>query len=330
MVLNKAMLIIILVTAIIAFSLGFIIDSSLNKKANHDAILIRQGPQNKYQYINPLLMVDANVKKKLGEFKDIETKINSVISEEHQKGNIDSVSVFFNDLNDGRWMDINESEKYNPASMMKIPVMIAIFKAAETNRMNLKQQIYYTGGDNINAMEYFKPTKSIKAGKTYTVDELLFYTIAYSDNNAVQLLLQTMDSKNFLEVYTDLGVSIPQKADDDYMTVKQYASFFRVLYNASYISRDYSEKALKYLTEPDFTIGLTAGVPANVKVAQKFGERTIFAPDGKVLERELHDCGIVYKPGHPYLLCVMTKGKDFIKMAQSIKSVSQETYDFLK
>jgi hypothetical protein len=104
------------------------------------------------------------------------------------------------------------------------------------------------------------------------------------------------------------------------MSVKDYASFFRILYNASYLSKDSSQKALSLLSEVDFTDGLRGGVPKDVPVANKFGERQVGTT------QQLHDCGIVYLTDHPYLLCIMSRGSDFDELASSIKTVSHLVY----
>jgi beta-lactamase class A len=100
-----------------------------------------------------------------------------------------------------------------------------------------------------------------------------------------------------------------------------YASFFRILYNSTYIDRSASEEVLSMLTEASFQDGLVAGVPAGTTVAHKFGSRQ--TRDGK---DQLHDCGIVYATGKPYILCIMTQGKDFTKLAAFIKDVSARVY----
>ena len=72
-----------------------------------------------------------------------------------------------------------------------------------------------------------------------------------------------------------------------------------------------SEKALGLLQKSEFHKGLVAGVPSGTIVAHKFGER-----DGLTIgEKQLHDCGIIYYPGNPYLLCVMTRGDNFDELA---------------
>ena len=106
------------------------------------------------------------------------------------------------------------------------------------------------------------------------------------------------------------------------LTVQEYSRFFRVLFNASYLNSQLSEKALGYLAETDFKDGLLLAVPSLVQVAHKFGEYS----DGEEYSKQLHECGIVYYPDHPYLLCIMTKGSSFEDTDKTISDISKTVF----
>lgn len=89
------------------------------------------------------------------------------------------------------------------------------------------------------------------------------------------------------------------------MSPKEYSTYFRVLYNATFLGRPLSEYALELLSRGDFEGGIRRRLPGDVVVASKFGFRDDRTRGGQ--ETTLHDCGIVYQPGTPYVLCVMTR-----------------------
>ncbi len=282
---------------------------------------VRQGG---YELINPLLFYDVSNTAELAQYEPLKKELAEFINSKISKGQITKASVYF------RGIIINPSEKYDPASLMKVPTMIAILKYAESHPEILSRQVFYDGLADYNAAESIKPLKQIQPGNSYTIDQLLLYMIAYSDNNAAQVLLHQLKLADFYKVFTDLGLEIPPKTFDinnfDYMDVKSYASFFRVLYNATYLSRDMSEKAFKLLSYSDFPQGIEAGLPADIEAAQKFGEATIADQRGKVIAQELHDCGFVYASPRPYLLCVMTSGSNFTELETTISGISSIVY----
>jgi len=162
-------------------------------------------------------------------------------------------------------------------------------------------------------------------GKAYTVDELLYRMIAYSDNNADFLLFHRLPEDRLLAVYKDLNVDYDPGNKADNMSVSSYASFFRVLFNASYLNNDMSEKALKILSFPEFNGGLIAAIPPDVKVASKFGERVFVKQNAEIIQ--LHNVGVIYYPGRPFLLGVMTRGTNFGTQADVIRDITRLVYN---
>ncbi|MGE5425974.1 MAG: serine hydrolase [Bacillota bacterium] len=277
--------------------------------------------QSGYRHISPLLgCADFRGGAVLSSLQE---KIEAVIKSKKASGDISHASIYIRDLNNGPWLGINENEMFTPASLLKVPLMIAYLKEAETDPSIFDKEIMVKG-DATLLSQNIMPQRSVETGKTYRLEDLLQYMIIYSDNLAANTLLENIETDKLNKVYKDLGLTEPSvEKTENFMMVRDYASFFRILYNASYLNREMSEKALDILTKSQFSLGLTAGVPSQVDVAHKFGERVLF--DAK----QLHDCGIVYKPGRPYLICVMTRGKDFTKMSTFIKDISAAAYQGL-
>lgn len=271
---------------------------------------------------NPLLQCDLGseylAQNSIRPFRTvIETRINTLKSE----GKATHVSYYFRDLNNGSWFGLNEKESFSPASLLKVPLLIHLLARAEQEPDILNMQIEYGGGD-ANASQFIIPENPIEVGKVYTVRELLEHMIIESDNNAALLLAEFAGPDKFQTIFTDLGLSLPPTVNSTgSMSVRDYASFFRVLFNASYISQPSSESALTLLSQSKFKNGIVAGVPSETLVAHKFGERELQN------QKQLHDCGIVYAGKSPYLLCIMTRGNDFPTLAKVIAELSKTTYE---
>ena len=280
----------------------------------------RQIRQGGYSFINPLLECDIGEKTLSTQLTSFKYKVEKAISDLESSGSMSDMSLYFRDLNNGVGFGINEKEAFSPASLLKLPVMIAYLKASESDPSILKKKLTYNEPDR-NIGETIKPENHLKPGNQYLVEELVERMVVGSDNNAMALLVGNMPLTTQDKVYRDLGITIPGvRGLDDYMSVTENAAFFRVLYNASYLSKDSSEKALKLLAKVDFDKGIRAGVPKDIPVSNKFGERTM---NGK---QQLHDCGIVYYNDHPYLLCVMSRGSNFDSLAKSISTISSLVY----
>lgn len=327
--------------AVIFFSIGIV----LQERAPHllfddsadAAPVFRQVRQSeyapqRYSYINPLLACESAERREASQLEPVKKTVEGIVADALRTKDAAAVSVYF-DQRDGNWIGVNTGEKYFPASLLKVPLMMAIYKKAETEPAFLSKKIRYGGHDegDFNAMEYFAPTDTIRVGQTYTIGELTERMIVHSDNNTLPFLVNQLTNQEIEDVLNDLGVQIvfgTQEQRSDFVTVKTYANFFRTLYNGSYLNRAMSERALEVLSKAEFRSGLTGPVPPHIAVAYKFGERGVNADRGDTpSERELHDCGIVYYPGHPYLLCVMTKGADFERLSAVIREISSRVYE---
>jgi len=278
-----------------------------------------------YQFTNPLLVCEGAAET-IGdiEIRSFQHKIESLVAELKAAGRASQVSVYFRDMNNGPWFGVEVDAKFSPASLLKVPLMIALLRQAEQQPRFLLKQFTYDGQHDLNTFEVYKSEQRIEPGRSYSVDDLIFRMIAYSDNNPVGILAKAVDPAVLEMTYRDLNVPFPIKAFTDTLTVRSYASFFRILFNSSYLDRKMSEKALGYLNGSEFKDGIMAGLPQGLPLAHKFGETILGAKGGT---RQLHDCGIVYYPVNPYLLCIMSKGDDFGKLSTTIRDISAMVYN---
>jgi hypothetical protein len=47
-------------------------------------------------------------------------------------------------------------------------------------------------------------------------------------------------------------------------------------------------------------------------------------------QKQLHDCGIVYFPNHPYIVCLMTRGYDWNVLEKTLKDISKIIFDAMR
>lgn len=278
-----------------------------------------------YQFVNPdVACGESDVIRKTGYAEMRGTLLEQIRSAE--KSGVERVSVYFRDLERGPVMGINELDAFAPASLLKLPLAFVFLSAAEDQPALLQQKITFSGTTS-RALQRIEPLESAEQGNEYTVDELLRMMIAFSDNASYEILegfLGNAPQRMLLrlETFQELGLIDPKDRVESTITVRGYSSLFRILYNASYLSVDNSDKMLAWLVASEYTDGIVRGVPAGTIVAHKFGERS--HDDGA---NELHDCGIIYYPDNPYLLCIMTRGTDWDAQTRLIEEISRTVYE---
>lgn len=298
--------------------------------AGRPAIEGESAPREEYEiragghgYTNPLLECEVAGERHYRAIRPFGRRLDELVNSLEREGRAEPIAVYFRDLNNGPWIGRDEKRRFVPASLAKIPVVIAALLQAEADPGFAARTLVYEGPVAERQPGFLNPESNLEQGRGYSVDELIQRIAHYSDNAAAEVLAGALPGGLLERVHADLGVD-PKRfaAGDRALSPREYGAFFRVLYNASYLNRRDSERVLQYLDQSTFELGLVAGVPLGIAVAHKFGVWEEPAPDSPA-PLQLHDCGIVYHPQRPYLLCVMTAGKNYVRMSTAIAEISR-------
>ncbi len=330
---QKQIKIILIISGILLVTVIYLLIRLNNEKKSKNFFSTREQNGN-YVFTNPLL-----------DFELPQEYSNSIVSGEvvrnfveklKEEKEIGFISVYFRDLNNGPWIGVNEKEYFSPASLLKTPIFIAFLKWAQDDPRVLKSIVKVAPGDfkeNIN--QNIETKNGAILGQEYTLFEIAVKMIQESDNVSANIIYKNIPNKYIQDVFSSIGVNLVTDTQDSLIRVKDIAAFFRVLFNSSYLDREFSEQALAILSSTSYQNGIVAGVPVGISVAHKFGERTasgLLLNKGLIEESEtqLHDCGIVYFPKKPYILCIMTRGEDLEQQQLAISEISKFFYEHVK
>lgn len=273
--------------------------------------------------INPLLACRPPEDVQFYPQDRVESHIRTLIEELKTRHQLQEMSLIFRDLNNGPSFSINPHSKYSGASLLKVPIMIGYLRKAEEKPDILLEKIKYDPAthDANSHVQLVQPPAPLLPGEEYTVDELMARMITQSDNSATIMLGLQHPEADVIPTLQAMGVTLSFVNEDAYISVRDYASIFRILFNSTFLTRKWSNASLRLLSQSHFKDGLAAGVPKDVMVAHKFGERSLDATT-----QQFHDCGIIYKPKQPYLLCVMSRGSNLQNLIKSVAEVSGAVY----
>lgn len=231
------------------------------------------------------------------------------------------IGFYFEYLPSGISIGVNDQEEVRLVSLAKVPTIMAVYR--QINLENLKpEQILKVSREDINkdSGDLWKRGEGVQI----TLEEAINLTLTESDNTAHNLLLRLIQPEDINAVYDSLDIQVRQEDGFPVVTPKSYSSILRSLYLSSYLSQQYSNEILELLTQTKFKDKLTAGVPSSIKVAHKVG-----VLEGKDASLSLFlDCGIIYVPNRPYLLCMFVNGSDEEAQVR-MKSVSQTIYEYV-
>ena len=230
-------------------------------------------------------------------------------------------SIFVWDYDTGKYTDIDASTPYAAASIIKIPVLINLFKSIEANQLTIYDEMTLT--------PYYKAegsgdlqTKSL--GSKYTIDELARDMITKSDNSATNMLMSSIggmpDVNSGIREWglknTYINNWLPDIAGTNYTTARDLATMLYNLDNPGFLNINSREYIVDYMSHVENNRLIQAGLGQGALFIHKTGD----------IGKMLGDAGIVFTPtGKKYIIIILANrpynsplGKDFIQKASKI------------
>ena len=247
------------------------------------------------------------------------------------------VAVAFRTL-DGRTELLLDPDKvFHAASTMKVPVMIELFRQAQSGQLSLDDSLPIRNefhsivdgspyqldvSDDSDADVYHA------IGKSLSLRALCEAMITVSSNFAANLLIERLGVENIRQTVTRLGadgMQVLRGVEDDKAFQKGLnntttARGLMILLDAIAKGQAVDQKAdaemLSILERQHFNNAIPAGVPKGTVVAHKTGNIT----------KIHHDAAVVFGP-RPYVLVVLVRGlADEGHSAELIASISREVW----
>lgn len=239
--------------------------------------------------------------------------------------------IVVKDLRTGWKVSFNEDQSFPSASLVKIPIMAASFKAAQEGRINLDDSMILKGSYKVPGSGILK---NVPAGTSIKVSRLMELMVTDSDNTAANMLIDLLGFNYINDYSRQLGLeetNLSRKMMDfrhrrmgveNYTTPEDMAYILEKIYRKQLLSDGASQECLNLLICQRYNDRLPAKLPVGTKVAHKTG-----------LERNVcHDVGIIFAQKGDLIVCVLTKhlstsrqSKEFIaKVALSAYNYSQK------
>lgn len=228
-------------------------------------------------------------------------------------------SFYFEYLPSGTSIRVGADNELIAASLIKVPLCMNLYKAAELGKVNLDQSVTITGSELDNA---YGDLWQKGAGTRITLREAARLALAESDNTAAHAIFDTIHTllTSDQESLNQLDVDQNMQSGEAVIDAKSYSSVLKGLYLSSYLQPKDSEEILQYLTESTAKNRLVADLPTNIRVAHKIGVYNAAWSES--------DCGIVYEPKRPYVICAMV-GLPEEQADQFIADISKQVYDYV-
>ncbi|MCL6437104.1 MAG: class A beta-lactamase-related serine hydrolase [Rubrobacteraceae bacterium] len=211
------------------------------------------------------------------------------------------------DLENGSGYGIRPDEPFFSASVIKVAVMVAVFRRMDEGRLSYGEELAITREDKAPGAGGLRWEP---VGTKLPVRDYLWLMITRSDNVATNVLTRAVGGRGYVNrVARSLGARhtvLYQKLSDNRAAVpaldnrttpRDMATILAEIYEGRAASRESCRRMIQLLRHNDMEWWMEAGVPPSVKVANK----------GGWLDSTFNDAGIVLYRKHPYVLAEFTK-----------------------
>lgn len=230
-------------------------------------------------------------------------------------------AVYVWDFETGRTVNINASSQFPVASIIKIPVLLELFRSIEQGQLNLRERMILT--------EYYRSGGSgglqfSQGGRAHSIDNLARVMIEDSDNTATNMLMSKVGGmvdinravRHWGLKQTYVSNWLPDLGGTNVSTAKDIATMLYNVDNAQFLSLKSRERIVDYMNHVKNNRLIQAGLPSDAIFMHKTGD----------IGTMLGDAGIVWSSnGKKYIVVILAKrpfnspqGKDFIVKASSI------------
>ena len=221
-----------------------------------------------------------------------------------------------------RYADINADNIYSAASIIKVPVLIQLFRSIEKGQLSLD--------DKMTLTDYYRAEGSgglqYKAENSqWSIDNLARIMITDSDNSATNMIMAKLGSMTDINdairqwglKNTYIQTWLPDMNGNNYTTARDMATMlYNLDNNDKFLNINSREKIFDYMGHVHNSRLIKAGLGSGALFMHKTGD----------IGKMLGDAGIVFAPnGTKYIVVILAnrphnsaQGKDFIVKASEV------------
>ena len=240
-------------------------------------------------------------------FKNLKKDLNEMI--DTYEG---SWSIYVKDLKSGISLTINDQPQ-DSASLIKLYIAGAVLEKIQHQELEETETIDLLLSDMISLSD------------NEAANELVRYlSDSHEHQDGMEKVNEFIEEHDFTDTwqYNGLEDSNLWYGDEVNVTsVKDCGRFLEEIYDGDMVSHLASRQLEGYLLDQEITWKIPAGIPSEIKTANKTGEK----------DNTQNDASIVYTPYRDYIICVMaTNLTDEDTAVENIRAVSAKVYGFFQ
>ncbi|MGB9791049.1 MAG: serine hydrolase [Thermacetogeniaceae bacterium] len=204
--------------------------------------------------------------------------------------------IYFKDLASGESFGINENVPIPPASCIKVPVVLYLYRQVAAGRLQWADRLRYDRASDYQvgagALQY-----TARDGDTFSLRCLATVAITISDNVAHNMLVRNLGYDNVMGYIRSIASNTTRPYGSAATTAKDMGAVVEEVIRFAKENPKLGGRLIDDLSHTIFHVGLPGKLPPKLQVAHKEGS----------INGVANDMGVVFGK-RPYILVVLSKG----------------------
>jgi beta-lactamase class A len=231
------------------------------------------------------------------DWRNAESRIRSILA----GSNGVRFGLVIKNLETGRLIEHNARARFASASLVKIPILITLYKDLADERIRpsegpLFREALRIGGSGV--------LKNERAGVKVNLRDLCHLMLQHSDNTATNILADRVGQSHVTSVCREFGwthtdmvrpvmaLELRRRGIENWTTPKEMAQMLEKMYRGELVSRKASDEMLRLMLNPPIDDRIPRYLPRGIDIIHKTG----------LIHDNAHDVGIIYLPGNQTIL----------------------------
>ncbi len=229
-----------------------------------------------------------------------------------------NISIVFTHLGTNQTHSWRPYQRYNPASLIKLPIAASLYHQIETGKRATSDSVRYRHKHTQSGAGILK---THEPGDYYRLDTLADMMMRYSDNTATGMLIEQLGRDTINQHMRAIGMSntwlknprLTRPPQSNQTTAMDIHQLLIKLARYELISPLRTQHILSHMKEQIYRWGIPHRLPRSYSVSNKTG----------TLGFVRHDAGLIVHGSNAYVLTILTDGLPETTRADTIARIAE-------
>lgn len=238
------------------------------------------------------------------------------------------IGLYYQDLSTREAFGITEHEGFIAASVIKLPILIAVLNKIHKGELNKNDQVTMSALDKVPGCGALRHMHN---DLVVTISDLCHLMIVLSDNTATNILIRLLGFDYINQIFTEIDFKTTKlnrllfdyekhlQGIENYFSPLEIGQLLEKIYKKTILTEELCDEVIDILKKQQINHKIPYLLPDHIEIAHKTGED----------EGITHDVGLIFGK-KPFILCFASNKTDVILAEAALRRIALICYEHSK